>query len=205
MPRSFSLEVQKMGLKRMLSGKWFTRLVLISWIICAVAILIVFKNMELIVHGQLYYYGLVFSPDWADAYRIFTWLIFLCLGLPMALSGLALVSSFLKVDKVPEQKNIGPQRLRPPQGVAKVESQQIVREVPKRVENGDGGGNSGGISCPRCKKVFCRALVMLDFHGGKNQLISVCPYCNYVLGNTSDEKGIKENFSVATPHEKIMQ
>ena len=194
-----------MGLKRMLSGKWFTRLVLISWIICAVAILIVFKNMELIVHGQLYYYGLVFSPDWADAYRIFTWLIFLCLGLPMALSGLALVSSFLKVDKVPEQKNIGPQRLRPPQGVAKVESQQIVREVPKRVENGDGGGNSGGISCPRCKKVFCRALVMLDFHGGKNQLISVCPYCNYVLGNTSDEKCTKENFSVATPHEKIIQ
>lgn len=194
-----------MGLKRMLNGKSFTRLVMISWIICAVAILFVFKNMELIVHGQLYYYGLVFSPDWADAYRIFTWLIFLCLGLPMALSGLALVSSFLKVEKVPEPKNIDPQRLRPPQGVAKVGSQQIVGEVPKRVENGNGSGNGGGISCPRCRKVFSRALVMLDFHGGKNQLISVCPYCNHVLGNTSDEECTKENFHVATPDEKIMR
>ena len=187
-----------MGLKRMLSGNWFTRLVLVSWIICAVSVFVVFKNMELIVHGQLYYYGLRLSPDWADPYRIYTWLIYLCLGLPMALSGLALASSFLKVEKVPEKKNIVPQRLKPPQGVAEVESQQIVREVPKRVEN----GNVGGISCSHCKKVFSKALVMLDFHGGKTQLVSVCPYCNHILGNASDEKGTNENFHVATPDER---
>ena len=70
-----------MGLKRLLSGKWFTRLVLTSWIMCAVAIFVVFKNMELIVHGQLYYYGLVFSPEWADGFRVFTWLVFLFLEL----------------------------------------------------------------------------------------------------------------------------
>ena len=93
-----------MGLKSMLTGKWFARLVMISWIICAVAILVIFKNMELIVHGQLYYYGLIFSPDWADAYRVLTWLIFLCLGLPMALSGIALASSFLKVARVPQRE-----------------------------------------------------------------------------------------------------
>ncbi len=83
-----------MGLKRMLSSSWFTRFVLVCSIACSVSIYFLFKSMELIVHGQLYYYGLIFSPNWADAYRVFTWLIFLCLGLPLALSGLALVSSF---------------------------------------------------------------------------------------------------------------
>ena len=190
-----------MGLKRMLSGNWFTRLVLISWIICAVSILVVFKNMELIVHGQLYYYGLNFSPDWADPYRIFTWLIFLCLGLPMTLSGLALVSSFLKVE-VPKKENIVPQRLGPPRGVTKVESRQMVKEAPRRVENGS--VNNGGISCSHCNRVFGRALVMLDFHGGKNQLVSVCPYCNHILGNSNDIKDTSENFNVATPDKKIM-
>ena len=194
-----------MGLKRMLSGKWFTRLVLISWIICAVSILLVFKNMELIVHGQLYYYGLVFSPDWADAYRIFTWVIFLCLGLPMALSGLALVSSFLKVEKVPKRENIVPQRVGPPRGVTKVESRQIVKEVPRRVENSIGAGNNSGISCPHCKKVFGKALVMLDFRGGKNRMVSVCPYCNNVLGYTSEEKAANESFHVPTLDKKVMR
>ena len=140
--------------------------------------------MELIVHGQLYYYGLHLSPDWADPYRIYTWLIYLCLGLPMALSGLALVSSFLKVEKAPEQKYIIPPRLSPQQTIAKVEPQQIIREEPKRVEN----STNGGISCPHCKKVFGKALVMLDFHGGENQLVSVCPYCNHVLGKNSQVK-----------------
>ena len=89
-----------MGLKRVLSGSWFIRLVMISWIICAVAIYVLFKNMELIVHGQLYYYGLISSPDWADPYRIYTWLIYISLIVPTTLSGIALVSSFFKVEKL---------------------------------------------------------------------------------------------------------
>jgi hypothetical protein len=192
-----------MGLEHMLSGKWFTRLVLISWIICAVSIFVVFKNMELIVHGQLYYYDLIFSPDWADPFRILTWLIYLCLCLPMVLSGLALVSSFLKVEEVPKGENVVPQRLGPPRGVVKAESLQIVKEVPRRVENGNGRSNGGGISCSHCKKVFSRALVMLDFRGGKNRMVSVCPYCNYVLGYTSEEKAPNESFHVAASDQKI--
>jgi hypothetical protein len=204
-PPCFSLAVRNMGLKRMLCSNWFTRLVLVSWMVCAVAILVVFKNMELIVHGQLYYYGLVFSPDWADPYRFFTWMIFLCVGLPMALSGLALVSSFLKVENAPKKEVAIPQKLVAPRVAprvaAKAESQQVVR--PKRIENSNGVNNEG-ISCPHCNKVFGRALVMLDFHGGKNQLVSVCPYCNHVLGNSTDAKATSEDFSVATQGEKII-
>jgi hypothetical protein len=193
-----------MGLKRMLTGKWFTRLVLVSWIVCAVSVLVVFKNMELIVHGQLYYYGLIFSPEWADAYRVFTWLIFVCLGLPMALSGIALVSSFLKVKQVPEKKSVVPQRLGPPRGVTKVESRPIVKHTPSRINSGNSIGI--GISCPECKKVFGRALVMLDFRSGKNRMVSVCPYCNHVLGYTSDEDEAKNgSFTVRTPDKKVLQ
>ena len=190
-----------MGLKRLLSGNGFTRLVLVSWIIGAISILVLFKNMELIVHGQLYYYGLRFSADWADPYRIYTWLLFLCLGLPMALSGLALVSSFFKVEEVSEKKKVVPQGLKRPQRVAKAESSQILREVPKKAEN----GNGGGIYCTYCEKVFRKPLVMLDFHGGKNQLVSVCPYCNHVLVNTSDEKSTNEDYNVPKPDEKAIR
>jgi hypothetical protein len=200
MLHTFSLEVQNMGLKRMLSGNWFTRIVMIILIICSVSIIALFKNIELIVHGQLYNYGLQFSPDWADPYRLLTWLIYLCLGLPMALGGLALVSSFLKVEEGSDQENTFPQRIKSQQAVAKAKSGQVVREVPNRVEY----GNGDGISCPRCKKVFGRALVMLDFHNGKNQLVSVCPYCNYALGNTNSEKCANEKFQVNIPDEKII-
>ena len=193
-----------MGLTQLLNGKWFTRLVMISWIICAVLILVIFNNMELIVHGQLYSYGLVFSSDWADPFRIFTWSLFLCLGLPMALSGVALVSSFFKVE-VPKKENLVPQRQETPRGVVKVESPKIIKEMPVKAENGNGNGNVNGISCPNCKRVFARALVMLDFRGGKNRMVSVCPYCNTILGYASEERVSNESIHVATPDEKIIR
>jgi uncharacterized Zn-finger protein len=189
-----------LNLERVLSGYWFIRAVLVVWIISAVSIFVLLKDIELIVHGQLYYYGLSFSPDWADPYRIYTWLIYLCLGLPIALSGVALVSSFIKEpNKVPEKKVTVEQRVRP-QPVAKAGSQPNVNEEPKIVDN----SNDAGISCPQCKKTFSRALVMLDFHSGKPKLVSVCPYCNYVLRNTKDEKGVNDDIHVANADEKLI-
>jgi uncharacterized Zn-finger protein len=156
--------------------------------------------MELIVHGQLYYYGLLFSPDWADPYRVFTWLIYSCLGVQMGLSGFALISSFLKEEKTPERRNVVQQVSKQPQ-VVKAESQSTVREMPKTVEN----GTVNGITCPYCKKVFGRALVMLDFRGGKNRLVSVCPYCNKVLAISSEEKSTNDSVHLATSKEKMLR
>jgi hypothetical protein len=166
-----------MGLKRGLTGRWFSRVALVVWIISAVALLFVFKQMELIVHGQLYYYGLRFSPDWADPYRLYTWLIYLFLGLPAALSGVALAASFAKVtEKVPEKKIAVEQPVaKPPQPVA--------REERKTWQS----NSVMGISCPHCNKVFSRALAMLDFRSGKPKIVSVCPYCNYVLGSNKEQ------------------
>jgi hypothetical protein len=191
-----------MGLQNILSGNWFTRIVLIAWIICAVSVYFLFKNMELIVHGQLYSYGLLASPDWMDPYRILTWLIYISLGVPTALSSIALVSSFFKAEKVLEKQVTVPQRTtRPPQGNVKMEPPRpTVREAPQKA--GTGNGNAVGISCPKCKKVFGRSLVMLDFRSGKNRMVSVCPYCNHVLGYTNEEKGTNEKIYVANPEEK---
>jgi len=205
--------VENMGLKSILTGKWFLRLVMIIWMVCAVSIYFAFKNMEYIVHGDLYYYGLVFSPEWADTYRVFTWLIFICLSVPVALSAIVLGSSFLKVGKIPERVKVVSEKSGPPRGIAKVEHRQTpqtrrtspaiqtVNEVPvrSRVDN----GNCVGISCPECKKVFGRALVMLDFRSGSNRMVSVCPYCNHVLGYTSDEKAKKEDFQVGMSENRI--
>ena len=197
----------------MLTSKWFTRIVLISWIVCAASILVVFKNMEFIVHGQLYDFGLIFSPEWADAYRVLTWMIFICAGVPMALSGIAIASSFLNVEEIQERERIVPQKVGPPRGVAKAGSpqprptqqtrpvQQPAREPVTRTDN----GNCVGISCPECKKVFGRALVMLDFRSGSNRMVSVCPYCNHVLGYTSEDKSKDSGFRVASPDKRITQ
>lgn len=189
-----------MDLKRIASGKWFTRLVFVNSIACAVSIYALLKSTELVVHGQLYSYGLIFSSDWAGPLNIYMWLIYVCLGLTTALGGFALVSSFLKVEKVPEKKDAVPTSLKPPQ-VANVPPRQMAAEVPKRVEN----GNGEGICCPHCKKVFCRALVMLDFYNGRSRLVSVCPYCSHVLGNTSNVESTHEEFHVAASPEKIIR
>ena len=180
-----------MGLKRVLTGHWFRRAVSVVWIVSAVSIFGLLKDIELIVHGQLYYYGLRLSPDWADPYRVYTWLIFLCLGLPMALSGFTLVLSFIKeTDKVPEKKIAVEQKVKP---------QLDAREDQKARET----NNSMVISCPNCKKVFSRPLVMLDFASGKPKLVNVCPYCNHLLSSTENEKGPNSNFQVTNVDEKL--
>ena len=180
-----------MGLKRVLTGRWFSRAVLIVWIISAVSIFVLLKDIELIVHGQLYYYGLRFSPNWADPFHFYTLLIFLCLGLPMALSGFTLVLSFIKeTDKVPEKKTAVEQKVKP---------QPEAREDQKARET----NNSMVISCPKCQKVFSRPLVMLDFASGKPKLVNVCPYCNHLLPNAETEKETNSNFHVTNVDEKL--
>jgi hypothetical protein len=209
-----------MGLASILTGKWFSRLVLISCIVCSVAIYFVFKNMEFIVHGQLYYFGLIFSAEWADSYRVFTWLLFVFLGVPIALSGLALASSFLIRANTSEREHIVPQRAGPPRGITKVgnmgspqsrsvqhsrlDQKDLKDNEPDTKTHAADNGNILGMSCPECNKVFGRALVMLDFRSGSNKMISVCPYCNHVLGFTGEEKNKDDDFHVGSQDKKLL-
>lgn len=200
-----------MGLRSILASKWFFRLVIVCWIACAASIIAVFKNMEFIVHGTLYDYGLIFSAEWADSYRVLTWLIYLCLGLPATLSIIALFSSFLKVERNPRLNLAVDRKVEKSRVVTKLGSEQSrqlhleshIDKPPGEAIGRADNGNCVGISCPECKKVFGRALVMLDFRGGTNRMVSVCPYCNYVLGNTAEEENKDEEFYVNFSEKKI--
>jgi len=87
----------------------------------------------------------------------------------MVLSGVVLVFSFLGKGDVEKRRVV---RLEDKRGNSEVEA---VRE------------NHMVISCPKCKRVFGRPLVMLDFSDGKTRLVSVCPYCNHVLRSAERE------------------
>jgi len=151
------------------------------------------------------------------------WSIYACLVVPIALSSIVLVSSFLeKTQKIPEkpQKTLEMSvRLpatvmktteKPPKPVERIqkapEKTQRVPEVKVSFETKDaekpratsGGANGNSefsngmiIACPKCKKVFSRPLVMLDFGGGKPKLVNVCPYCNQALGSTDEKQGLE--------------
>jgi len=63
-----------------------------------------------------------------------------------------------------------------------VEEPEVVEEPRAKECNGS------LISCPNCNKMFNRPLVMLDFSSGTTRLVNICPFCNHILGKTSDSK-----------------
>jgi hypothetical protein len=158
-----------MGFRDLLDSTKYMRVILVLWLVSAVMIAFLMYQIDQIVHGDLYNYGLQFNINWAFGYWALERLMAVCLMIPAILSGAALVSSLRR----------------------KGESytQSAPRHEVKSV-NGNGRSlkeNHMLISCPKCKKVFSKPLAMLDFSGGKTRLVNVCPYCNNVL-NSADEK-----------------
>ena len=130
------------------------------------------NQIDLIVHGDLYEFGLQPSTEWWNPYWFYTRLSLVALGLPITLSVFAIALSFAKkTDKVSETE--AKRRPRP---------QPVVSEERKVREN------HMLLSCPSCKKVFGKPLVMLNFEDGKTKLVNVCPYCNHVLGTAKKEE-----------------
>ena len=63
------------------------------------------------------------------------------------------------------------------------ESESLIQENEKTVIS-----DKLSITCPNCGKIVNRPSVKLDFTGGKAMLEDVCPYCNYVLGESTFEE-----------------
>jgi uncharacterized Zn-finger protein len=154
-----------MSWKGLFSGLWFTRVILILWLISSAFATFLLLRIDDIVHHQLYDFGLQFSNDWAVPYWSFLRLTFVCFLVPGLLSGVALVSSFLARNEEPEKAV-----------VVKREKVEPTKEA-----------NHLLASCPKCKKVFSKPLVMLDFAGGKTRLVNVCPYCSFILGSANGD------------------
>ena len=202
---------------------WLSYIVLGVWIINAVLILFLMTRIDSIVHGQLYGYGLQFSHNWADPYWASVNLIYVFMSVPIALSTIVLGIVFVRNKKF-KGKHIGKLSIRRQKVVVeeqklKEEKATVAEEVPvvstphepeepeplvapyepkmEVINEVEAKENNGLlISCPRCKKVFNRPLVMLDFSSGKTRLVNICPYCSHTLGEASDQKKDDENADV---------
>ena len=192
-----------MGLRSLSGNNGFYRIVLATWIISAVVMIFLLNNIDSIVHGDLYNYGLQMSTEWANPYWTYLRLNYVLLGIPIALSVFAIaIGSIGKNDRV--AKSVAKPQPQP-------KPQQVVCQAPKQREDSR-SSNDGTvlkedgtmvISCPNCKKVFSRPLVMLNFEGGKTRLVNVCPYCNHLLGNAENEETAKSDFQIADTDKKL--
>jgi uncharacterized Zn-finger protein len=237
--------VPKLNLKAALNNSKYKMSVLLVSITCAAIGYFLLTRIDLIVHGQLYNFGLIFSTEWADSYRVYMWSIYACIVTPVVLSGAGFVFGLIKLkQKVTENPLVvvsprkvaakpvnvpvkpveaskraqGPseiplgttrafeERVRETSEVempsnkdksAPVKNLEVEAEREKEpqvvakseVESENQTGDMI-ISCPKCKKMFRRPLVMLDFGGSKPRLVNVCPYCNQILGSSEPEKDV---------------
>lgn len=151
-------------------------------------------KLDYTIHGDLYHYGLQFSYNWALPTWTLERLLGFCLILPMVFGAGALVWDLRRSRKNKlVVKRVEPklQQQQPPQPQQQQSKQQPLQLAPVPSSNNGVKAqalreNSMVISCPGCKKMFGKPLVMLDFSGKEPRLVNVCPYCNTILGAAKD-------------------
>jgi hypothetical protein len=165
-----------MTLKDVLENSSFVRIVLVLWLVSSFFLLFLLGRIDWIVHGELYDFGLQFSPVWATPYWTLLRLTYVCLAVPSVLSAIV-----LGLDVWREIKSKKP-----------VSRRSVAKRAGVKVQPLN--GNSMLISCPSCNKTFRKPLAMLDFSSGKAKLVNTCPYCNAKLGEEyvkGDEKDVE--------------
>lgn len=166
-----------MALKSATRNYWSRGVALVTSIVSAVITYFLLTRIDLVVHVELYNFGLHFSAEWADSYRTYVLLIYVCLVLTIVLSSSSLFFSFTaketqkEYQKPPKTKEEAVHEVE-----QRVSPQSITREELKAL-----GSDDNMQTCPKCNKGFSRPIVMLDFSDGKPKLVNSCPYCNHVL------------------------
>ena len=174
-----------MTVKTFLQGPWFQRIVLLVWLVSSALVMFSQRTIDTIVNKTLYGYGLQFSNNWAIPYWTYARLLYATQFVCIALSAVALASGFLT------KNNKNTQAPKPEGKLDKKVATAFVSD-----------GRTILISCPSCKKVFSKPLVMLDFPGGKAKLVSVCPYCNTVLDKSIEQNDID---TIIDPSREVVQ
>jgi|YelNatPaOPRAMG01_1025707.scaffolds.fasta_scaffold25314_1 DNA-directed RNA polymerase subunit RPC12/RpoP len=182
-------------------GKYFKdstilRVMLILWIVSSAITLVLWSQIDSMVNGELYNYGLKFNYDWWASYsaifRIAQAFILFHIALSIVVLSLNLFA-WLRGEKLDLTVKTKP----PLTASEKVVSRKVERnkEPKKEAEQG-----TMLIACSKCGKTFARPLLMLDFSGERTRLINVCPYCSAKLGeNDRSELG---GFYIKEPEEK---
>jgi uncharacterized Zn-finger protein len=182
-----------MNTKSYANGTSIMRTIMIFSIFSSVFGVILLYKMDSTIHGDLYNFGLQFDYNWALLMWTLERLLGVCLILPMVFNAGALIWDF----RMSKNKEVIVKREEPKLQMRQKPQQQPqpqLRRQPPQVQPNNNGikgralkEDSMIISCPNCKKVFSKPLVMLDFSNKKTQLVNVCPYCNTVLGRASNQ------------------
>jgi len=186
-----------------LTWKWYFLFSALG-VILAVASVALVCELDMLVNGLLYEYGLVFDHEWALPYwsilrsilamlailavlnSVPTSYLFITRLLPMFKRKFVQVASTggkqseNAVDHVDKQKAAEAMQ----NSVSKQETQRTL-ETANAIEI-----MAVPMICNKCGKVFNQPLCMFDFKSGKPRLVHVCPYCNAVLAvsGSSEDK-----------------
>lgn len=173
----------------------------------AVAVFSVLLQVDGIVNGLLYSFGLQYNSEWFMPYQIYLKIV---LGL---LFGIACIGSFSMVyilfsSETPFRRTPAAVRREPAtvrgelagvhrEPTFKKLRKEVVRERAPEKERAqartikDDGVEITALPmvCNKCQKVFTQPLCMFDFKSGKPRLVNVCPYCNAVLAVSGNSQG----------------
>lgn len=152
------------ALRDLVESSRFVRAVLVLWLASSFFVLFMLSRLDWIVHNELYDFGLQFSLVWASPYWVALRLICVFLAIPLALSVVVVGFDFWRW-KFSSDKRVSKRGSKPEDGGVQ----------PLR-------GNSMAITCPSCKRVFSKPLVIQDFTTGKARLVNICPYCRTDIG-----------------------
>lgn len=195
------------------------------WIVGGVVACFLLTRVDLIVHGTLYSYGLQFSYDWANPYWIYIRVVDALLIVSVSLSAFALALDVVRSRKL-SAVSVAEVSVKAPEvhvedleakedaklfteadEVLKGRVEEMVKpgKMPVEEPKAKDGNDMLTISCPGCKKVFSRPLVMLDFSGGLTKLVNVCPYCNHIFGGAEaeDQKSEDDDVQVSSMDEEM--
>lgn len=165
---------------------WLIRSVLILYLISSLFASYMLYQLNGIVHGTLYNYGLQFSNGWAVPYWSLERLAYVNAFVPFFFGSFALIFDLWK------------SRSGKVAAVRCVENNVATGTVRPGVKTA-AKNNSTMINCPKCSRLFSRPMNTLDFSSGQPQLVNVCPYCNQVLGDTEHDN---VKIRVVEPDEK---
>lgn len=158
-----------MTLDELFEGSWFIYFIIVVWLVSSAFIIFLLGQIDSIVHGKLYDFGLNFSYSWAVPYWGLFRLIYICLLFPAVLSIFTICFSLYSWFR--GRKSVPVVRVR----------EEVGEAVEEKVD-------SMIIACSYCGKRFSRPILMLDFSGGKTRLVNVCPFCGAKLGENNQVK-----------------
>lgn len=150
-------------------------------------------QLDEIVNGLLYEYGLQFHYEWAVPYWTFLRVVLVILGCIAGVNVFAAVLTILgRQTPQPVKTQLAKTQLARNVPIPSKPTTKAMRGTRKETANekGENGVKIAALPmvCNKCGKVFTQPLCMFDFKSGRPRLVNVCPYCNAILAVTGNSK-----------------